>query len=64
MIRTVLARENRLRDAEPINDEEEDYAPVIEGITEDGNRVEVKVNKVRSPNPKIAFVNRTDILLG
>ncbi|OAX32377.1 MFS general substrate transporter [Rhizopogon vinicolor AM-OR11-026] len=45
VIRAVLARENRLRDAEPINDEEEDYAPVIEGITEDGNRVEVDVDK-------------------
>ncbi|OAX31999.1 MFS general substrate transporter, partial [Rhizopogon vinicolor AM-OR11-026] len=44
-IRAVLARENRLRDAEPIDDEEEDYVRVIAGITEDGNRVEVNVNK-------------------
>ncbi|OJA17947.1 hypothetical protein AZE42_08559, partial [Rhizopogon vesiculosus] len=43
-IRAVLARENRLRDAEPIVDEEEDYARVIEGII-DGHRVEVKVDK-------------------
>ncbi|OJA20275.1 hypothetical protein AZE42_11034 [Rhizopogon vesiculosus] len=38
-------RENRLRDAEPIGNEEEDHVPVIEGITEDGDRVEVEVDK-------------------
>ncbi|OJA19855.1 hypothetical protein AZE42_09921, partial [Rhizopogon vesiculosus] len=42
-IRAVLAGENRLRDAEPIDDGEKDY--VIERITEDGNRVQVKVDK-------------------
>ncbi|KAG2144027.1 MFS general substrate transporter [Suillus cothurnatus] len=42
VIRAVLARENKLRDAEPVDDEEE-Y--VIERITEDGKRVEVKVDK-------------------
>ncbi|OAX37933.1 MFS general substrate transporter [Rhizopogon vinicolor AM-OR11-026] len=43
LIRAVLVRENRLRDAEPVDDNEEEY--VIERITEDGKRVEVKVDK-------------------
>ncbi|KAG2114299.1 uncharacterized protein F5147DRAFT_743994 [Suillus discolor] len=44
LIRVVLVRENKIRDAEPVDDElEEEY--VIERITEDGKRVEVKVNK-------------------
>jgi ACS family allantoate permease-like MFS transporter len=47
VIRAVLVRENKIRDAEPVDDEEE-Y--VIEKITEDGKRVEVKVDKVGSPN--------------
>lgn len=42
VIRAVLVRENKVRDAEPVDDEEE-Y--VIEKITEDGKRVEVKVDK-------------------
>ncbi|KAG1852262.1 MFS general substrate transporter [Suillus subalutaceus] len=42
VIRAVLARENRIRDAEPVDDGEE-Y--VIERITEDGKHVEVKVDK-------------------
>ncbi|KAG1725804.1 MFS general substrate transporter [Suillus paluster] len=43
VIRAVLARENRIRDAEPVDDSEEEY--VIERLTEDGKRVEVKVDK-------------------
>ncbi|KAG1740652.1 MFS general substrate transporter [Suillus lakei] len=42
VIRAVLVRENRIRDAEPVEDGEE-Y--VIERITEDGERVQVKVDK-------------------
>ncbi|KAG1773353.1 MFS general substrate transporter [Suillus placidus] len=42
VIRAVLVRENKIRDAEPVEDEEE-Y--VIERITEDGKCVEVKVDK-------------------
>ncbi|OJA17951.1 hypothetical protein AZE42_08562 [Rhizopogon vesiculosus] len=41
-IRAILARENRIRDAEPIDDNEE-Y--LIERITEGGTRVKVKVDK-------------------
>ncbi|OJA17953.1 hypothetical protein AZE42_08564 [Rhizopogon vesiculosus] len=41
-IRAILVRENRIRDAEPIDDNEE-Y--LIERITEDGKRVKVKVAK-------------------
>ncbi|KAG0706181.1 MFS general substrate transporter [Suillus ampliporus] len=43
VIRAVLARENRIRDIEPLDDSEEEY--VIERITEDGRRVEIKVDK-------------------
>ncbi|KAG2031361.1 MFS general substrate transporter [Suillus americanus] len=42
VIRAVLVRENRIRDAKPVDDGEE-Y--VIERITEDGKHVEVKVDK-------------------
>ncbi|KAG1740624.1 MFS general substrate transporter [Suillus lakei] len=42
VIRAVLVRENKIRDAEPVDDDEE-Y--IIEKITEDGKRVEVKVDK-------------------
>ncbi|KAG2130369.1 MFS general substrate transporter [Suillus clintonianus] len=42
VIRTVLVRENRIRDAEPVENSEE-Y--VIERFTEDGKCVEVKVDK-------------------
>ncbi|KAG2078481.1 MFS general substrate transporter [Suillus decipiens] len=42
VIRAVLVRENKIRDAEPVDDEAE-Y--IIERITEDGKRVEVKVDK-------------------
>ncbi|KAG1720332.1 major facilitator superfamily domain-containing protein [Suillus paluster] len=43
VIRVFLARENRIRDTEPLDDSEEEY--VIERITEDGKHVEVKVEK-------------------
>ncbi|KAG1719979.1 major facilitator superfamily domain-containing protein [Suillus paluster] len=43
VIRAVLARENQIRDAEPFGDTEEEY--IIERISEDGRRVEVKVDK-------------------
>ncbi|KAG0694901.1 MFS general substrate transporter [Suillus ampliporus] len=43
VIRAVLVRENRIRDSEPVDDSEEEY--VIERMTEDGKRVEVKVEK-------------------
>jgi hypothetical protein len=59
VIRAVLARENKLRDAEPVDDEEE-Y--VIERITEDGKRVEVKVDKVGFPNQWLQFVYKADTL--
>jgi len=42
VIRAILARENRIRDAEPIEDNKE-Y--LIERITEDGKWVKVKVDK-------------------
>ncbi|KAG2078464.1 MFS general substrate transporter [Suillus decipiens] len=42
VIRAVLARENRIRDAEPV-DTSEEY--VIERTTEDGKRIEVKIDK-------------------
>lgn len=60
VIRAVLVRENKIRDAEPVDDEEE-Y--VIERITEDGKRVEVKVDKVGSPNRRLGFVYKADTLL-
>ncbi|OAX35252.1 MFS general substrate transporter, partial [Rhizopogon vinicolor AM-OR11-026] len=41
-IRAVLVKENRIREAEPIDDNKE-Y--LIERITEDGKRVKVKVDK-------------------
>ena len=44
-IRVLLARENRLRDAEP-RDNSYDDVHVVK-IDEDGNRVLVKVSKVR-----------------
>jgi hypothetical protein len=59
VIRAVLVRENRIRDAEHVDDGEE-Y--VIERITEDGKRVEVKVDKVRPPNRRLVFVCNADIL--
>lgn len=59
MIRTVLVRENRIRDAEPVDDNEEEY--IIERVTEDGKRVEVKVDKVRSPNP-VVLCDKIDVL--
>lgn len=43
-IRFVLNRENKKRDAEPVNDDFEVY---IEQITADGKHVEVRVDKVR-----------------
>ncbi|KAG1741544.1 MFS general substrate transporter [Suillus paluster] len=43
VIRVVLARENRIRDTEHLDVIEEEY--IIERITEDGRRVEVKVEK-------------------
>lgn len=42
LIRAVLVRENRIRDAEHVDDRQQ-Y--VIERITEDGKRVEVTVDK-------------------
>jgi ACS family allantoate permease-like MFS transporter len=42
-IRWLLARENARRDAEPIEEEEEFF---IEKVSEDGTRVQVKVDKV------------------
>ncbi|KIK43685.1 hypothetical protein CY34DRAFT_803520 [Suillus luteus UH-Slu-Lm8-n1] len=42
VIRAVLVRENRIRDAEPV-DASEEY--VIERTTEDGKHVEVKIDK-------------------
>lgn len=59
VIRAVLVRENRIRDAEPVDDNEEEY--VIERVTEDGKRVEVKVDKVRSPYP-VVVCDKTDVL--
>jgi ACS family allantoate permease-like MFS transporter len=41
-IRWLLARENARRDAEPIEEEEEFF---IEKVSEDGTRVQVKVDK-------------------
>ncbi|KAI6113439.1 MFS general substrate transporter [Pisolithus croceorrhizus] len=42
VIRALLNRENRRRDSEPSNEVEEYY---IEKVTEDGKRIEVKVDK-------------------
>ncbi|KAI6010102.1 MFS general substrate transporter [Pisolithus microcarpus] len=42
VIRVLLDRENRKRDSEPSNEVEEYY---IEKVTEDGKRIEVKVDK-------------------
>jgi ACS family allantoate permease-like MFS transporter len=46
IIRFMLSRENKKRDAEPVSDDnfEEVY---IEQVTADGKRIEVKVDKVR-----------------
>lgn len=46
VIRAILVRENRIRDAESVFDVDE-Y--VIERITEDGKRVKVKIDKVPPP---------------
>lgn len=43
VIRWLLARENSRRDAEPSEEEEEFF---IEQVSEDGKRVQVKVDKV------------------
>ncbi len=43
-IRWLLARENRLRDAEPVDETYDDV--YIEVVTPDGKRVEKKVSKV------------------
>lgn len=45
-IRVLLARENKRRDAEPRDDSYDDV--YITKIDEKGNRVEVKVSKVRA----------------
>ncbi|KAH7928023.1 MFS general substrate transporter [Leucogyrophana mollusca] len=50
-IRYLLARENKRRDAEPAREDYEEF--YIEQITEDGKRVEVKVDK--------EFLDLTDI---
>lgn len=50
VIRAVLVRENRIRDAEAVAGGQE-Y--VIERITEDGKHVEVKVDKVRLPSRRL-----------
>jgi len=44
-VRFILARENKKRDAEPVDDAFEEV--YIEQVTADGKRVEVKVDKVR-----------------
>jgi ACS family allantoate permease-like MFS transporter len=44
-IRFILARENKKRDEEPVNDTFEEV--YIEQVTADGKRIEVKVDKVR-----------------
>ena len=44
-IRVLLARENKRRDAEPRDDSYDDV--YVARIGEKGNRVEVKVSKVR-----------------
>ena len=44
MIRALLARENKRRDAEPVDETYDDV--YIEVITPDGKRVEQKVPKV------------------
>ena len=44
-IRMLLARENKRRDAEPLDDRYDDV--YVEKIQEDGSRVEIKVAKVR-----------------
>ncbi|KAG1838582.1 MFS general substrate transporter [Suillus subalutaceus] len=51
VIRFMLSRENKKRDAEPVNDTFEDV--YIEQITADGKRIEVKVDK--------EFLDLTDI---
>jgi len=45
VIRVLLGRENRRRDMEPSDDTYDDV--YVMKIDEDGNRVEVKVSKVR-----------------
>jgi hypothetical protein len=51
-IRVLLARENKLRDAELPDDSFDDVH--VARIDEDGNRVEVKVSKVRHLEAYIA----------
>jgi ACS family allantoate permease-like MFS transporter len=46
----MLSRENKKRDAEPVNDNFEEV--YIEQVTADGKRIEVKVDKVRPDLPK------------
>ncbi|KAH7927987.1 MFS general substrate transporter [Leucogyrophana mollusca] len=43
VLRALLARENRKRDAEPVEETDDEF--FIERVTEDGKRVEVKVDK-------------------
>jgi ACS family allantoate permease-like MFS transporter len=45
IIRFILARENKKRDAEPVDEAFEEV--YIEQVTADGKRIEVKVDKVR-----------------
>lgn len=45
VIRFMLSRENKKRDAEPVSDNFEEV--YIEQVTADGKRIEVKVDKVR-----------------
>ncbi len=49
LIRVLLARENRKRDAEPVDDKYDDL--YIEVVLPDGTRTERRVDKVRCPPP-------------
>ncbi|OJA11726.1 hypothetical protein AZE42_13013 [Rhizopogon vesiculosus] len=50
-VRFILARENKKRDAEPVNDAYEEV--YIEQVTADGKRIEVRVDK--------EFLDLTDV---
>ena len=46
-IRTILSRENKRRDAEPVDDAYDNV--FLTKVDQDGNRAEMKVSKVSGP---------------
>ena len=51
LIRYMLARENRKRDAEPVDDKYDDV--YIEVVLPDGTRTERRVDKVRASRSRL-----------